>query len=111
MDLLVIAYAVADELPARVQFSLGNQIRRSAGSVPANIAEGNGRSSRRDYVRFLAIAIASLRELQTHIEASRRLGMISEARAHETAVVGHETAALLTKLRRSMGSERGGLPG
>ena len=102
MDLMVVAFATADELPSKAQFSLGDQIRRSATSIPANIAEGNARPSRREYVRFLTIAIASLRELEVHIEIGRRLGMITDARARETVTFGSETARLLTKLRSAL---------
>ena len=102
MDLVVVAYAAADELPTRVQFSLGSQIRRAAASVPANVAEGNARESSRDYARFLTIAIASLREVQTYVEASRRMGLITEKRSGEMAIIAAETASLLTRLRRSI---------
>jgi four helix bundle protein len=107
MDLMVIAYATADERPRRAQFGLGDQIRRSAGSIPANIAEGNARPSRREYVRFLTIAIASLRELETHVEAGRRLGLITEVRASEMVAFGNETARFVSKLRYALSRELG----
>ena len=69
MKLLVEAYRVARELPDVERYGLAAQLRRAAVSIPANIAEGFGRSTRGDYLRHLAIASGSLRELQTHLEA------------------------------------------
>lgn len=54
-------------LPKEELYGLTNQIRRAAASVPANIAEGSGRATRRDFVNFLRIAQGSLRELQTYL--------------------------------------------
>ncbi len=53
-------------------------MRRAAVSVPANIAEGAARSSSRELVRYLTIASASLSELDTHLEISRRLGYLKD---------------------------------
>ena len=59
-----------DELYGMVQ-----QIRRSAASIPANIAEGYGRRYRGEYVRFLNIAQGSINELETHLILSKRVGL------------------------------------
>ena len=58
MELACEAYAVTGRLPKEEMYALGDQIRRSAISVPSNIAEGYGRNSTRDYVRFLSIALS-----------------------------------------------------
>jgi four helix bundle protein len=62
-----------DELYGMVQ-----KIRRSAASIPANIAEGYGRRYRGDYVRFLNIAQGSINELETHLIASRQVRLCEE---------------------------------
>ena len=63
-------------------FGLTSQLRRSAASIPANIAEGHARSSTKDYLRFIAIAIGSLAETATFIELAGRLnyGKIEDLR-------------------------------
>jgi four helix bundle protein len=71
MDLAVACEKVCVELPARAS-SVATQIRRAAVSIPANIAEGNGRFSRLDYIKHLSIANGSVKELETHLEFSAR---------------------------------------
>jgi four helix bundle protein len=71
MDLAVGREKVCVELPATAS-SLATQFRRCAVSIPANIAEGNGRFSRGDYLRHLSIANGEVKELETHLEFSAR---------------------------------------
>lgn len=66
-------YALTDTFPAAERFGLVQQMRRAAVSVPANIAEGSKRLFRRNYVRFLNIAEASLRELDYYLLLVRDL--------------------------------------
>ena len=73
MDLAVMAYALTRSLPADERFGLCSQIQRSAASIPANIAEGYGRESRQEFIRFLRVAQGSLKELETHVLLARRV--------------------------------------
>jgi four helix bundle protein len=68
-------YAYTDEFPNTEAYGLKSQMRRSAVSVPSNIAEGHGRMSDRSFAVFLAHARGSLYELETQVELAARLGM------------------------------------
>ena len=76
MDLVESLYAIAKEFPKEERFGLTSQLRRAAVSIPANIAEGQGRNSRGDFRRFLSMSYGSLREVETHIHIAARLGYI-----------------------------------
>ncbi len=60
-------YALSKQLPQAEQFGLTSQIRRSAISIPANIAEGTKRGTRKDYLQFIRIAHGSSAELETQL--------------------------------------------
>ena len=77
MDLTVEVYHLAKFLPKEETYALSDQMRRSAVSIPSNIAEGQGRNSTRDFVRFLSIARGSQTELETQLLICERLGYIS----------------------------------
>ncbi len=70
-------YKFTNTFPTNEQYGLTSQIKRSAISVPSNIAEGYGRNSTGDYKRFLQIALWSLFELQTQIEIAKNLNFIT----------------------------------
>src|SRR3990172_8349224 len=79
MDLAEQCYRVTKRFPKDELFGMTSQIRRSAASIPANIAEGWGREGTREYIQFLRVAQGSLKELETHLILSRRVGLMAQA--------------------------------
>ena len=103
MQLVVDCYRICDELPRNEEFGLKQQIRRAAVSVPANIAEGHGRSSTGEYLQHLGVAHGSLLEVETHSQIAGRLGYLKDARVHQTleqtSEIGRRLNALIGRLR------------
>lgn len=67
MEIASIIYELVDQMPSIERYNLQSQMIRSAISVPSNIAEGAGRSSEKEFKRFLEIALGSLYELETQL--------------------------------------------
>lgn len=102
MDLVVEIYKLATEFPPSECYRLVNQITRAAASVPANIAEGHARATRKDFSNFLAIAKGSLMETETFLMLAVRLGYLTE---HDAAVAFGlitENSKMLTALRNRL---------
>jgi four helix bundle protein len=78
IKLVTQIYEVTKIFPKEEAFGLTSQMRRCAVSIPSNIAEGHGRNSTRDYLRFLQIATGSLYELQTQLVIANNLSFFSE---------------------------------
>ena len=76
--LAVDVYRITQTEPFRKDFSLKDQIRRAAVSIPSNIAEGDERGSNREAVRFFYIAKGSLAELQTQLEIAYEIGYVKK---------------------------------
>ena len=73
MDLVVAVYGLTELYPKIEQFGLTAHTRKTAVSIPSNIAEGRRRSTKKDYRQFLVRAYASGAELETQIEIAKRL--------------------------------------
>ncbi|HET7456640.1 MAG TPA: four helix bundle protein [Gemmatimonadaceae bacterium] len=105
-DLVVSAYGVARSLPAAERYELGSQIQRAAVSVTANIAEGNGRQSRREYLHHLSIAMGSLKELESHLLVAVRLYSLPPEDTRISLEACNQVGRMLTLLTRSLGEDR-----
>lgn len=99
MELAESCYRIGATLPTDERYGLVDQIRRSAVSIPANIAEGHGRLHRGDYLRFLSIARGSLAELRTLLLLSARL---HHADISTASMLAGETSRMLSTLIRHL---------
>ncbi len=99
MDLVVLIYGLAESFPKTEIYRLTSQIPLAVFSVPGNIDEGNGRSSRKEYAHFLSIAKGSLMETETYVFLAVRLGYVPQAQTVESLNLITEISKMLTKLR------------
>ena len=79
VTLVTETYKTTERFPRAERFGLTGQIRRAVTSVPANIAEGWGRGSTKEYIQFLLIARGSLAELETHLIIAHQLHYLDDA--------------------------------
>ncbi len=101
MDLAGTVYQATSSFPRDELYGLVSQMRRSAVSIPSNIAEGYGRGGK-DYARFVTIAYGSLLELETQTELSRRLGFLSPDQEPKLLNATAEIGRMLNALRASL---------
>ncbi len=106
MDLVEQIFGLTRRWSISDQYGLGNQLRRSAVSIPANIAEGFERRSTREYLRYIAIASGSLAECETHVLIAQRVGL---AEPEHDALVDRirEIGRILRGIERSLGRKLG----
>ena len=78
MDLAADVYSITRQFPKEEQFGLISQARRSAVSIPSNIAEGAARNSRKEYAQFLYVALGSVSELETQLLLAARLDFMPD---------------------------------
>jgi four helix bundle protein len=104
MELAEGCYRFTETFPKSEVFGLAAHIRKSAVSIPSNVAEGHNRRSSPAYASFIAIAMGSQAELETQIELARRLGMGKAADAVRLLDVAAEVGRILHGLRQALGS-------
>ncbi|MBI1941947.1 MAG: four helix bundle protein [Acidobacteria bacterium] len=102
MELAELTYRIADSFPNSEQYRLVAQLTRAVASVPANIAEGHARGSRKDYANFLAIAKGSLMEAETFLMLAVRLKYVSQAETAPAFSLIVEISKMLTSLRKRL---------
>lgn len=102
MQLTVAVYKLTKDFPKEETYGLTSQIRRSAISVPSNIAEGQGRSSAKEFRQFLNIARGSNCEVQTQLELARALGMGNQKLIEEAEGLSHEVGRMMYSLMESL---------
>jgi four helix bundle protein len=105
MQLTEHVYRATGTFPNKETYALANQLQRAAVSVPSNIAEGHARSSTKDYLRFISIAMGSLAEIETQLELSARLDYIDQPKLGELLAIADQLGRMLQGLRKSLQSK------
>jgi four helix bundle protein len=101
-ELAVQVYRATQGFPREEQFGLTAQMRRAAVSVASNIVEGCARRTQADYLHFLEMAYASLKELEYQINLSHRLSFLKTTFFEPLSALGTETSKVLAALIRSL---------
>lgn len=102
MQLVKEVYTLVKTLPKEEQFALSDQMRRAVVSIPSNIAEGYGRNSTNDYIRFLNIARGSKYELNTQIQICVMLNYISKEKAATALELSEEIGRMINALIKKL---------
>jgi four helix bundle protein len=102
VDLAVTIYAATTNFPAEERFGLTDQLRRAAVSISSNIAEGNGRSTTKDYLRFLATSNGSLNEVGSLLAVSTRLHFLTDKNLSGLEARCDEIGKMLSSLRATL---------
>ncbi len=99
MALAASVYRLTRQLPKHEEYRISGQMIRAATSVPANIAEGHGRGTRRDYAHFVSIAKGSLAELETFLLLVAELDLAPSTATDLVLAQAEEVGRMLTALR------------
>jgi four helix bundle protein len=103
MGLAKACYLLTRSFPKAELFGMTSQIRRAAASIPANVAEENGRENTGEYIQFLRIAQGSLKELETHLLLAREVeictGLAAQPLLDQTEQIGKMLRALIRALQ------------
>jgi len=102
-QLVLKIYKATSKFPREEKFRLGDQLRRSAASVPTNIVEGSSRAHKKEYLQFLYLAKGSLEETKYHLLLAKELGYLKDnlyAELHEDCNrVGRMLSGLIKHLK------------
>jgi four helix bundle protein len=102
MSLAEEAYKLARLMPRTEEYRLTSQLLRAAASVPANIAEGNARGTRRDYANFVSIARGSVAEVETFLQLAVRCDLLKPEQAECALSLADELGRMLNVLRQRL---------
>ena len=101
MDLAVLVYQHTNKFPKEELYGIVSQMRRASVSISSNIAEGHGRFSNKELIRFLFISLGSTSELETQLALSLRLGFLSDESFKILNDLNNEVLKMLVALIRS----------
>ena len=98
MELVMVVYQLAKQLPKEETYALATQIRRAAVSIPSNIAEGQARNSTREFANFLSIAKGSNAEVETQLMICVRLKFLEQSQITPALNLCSEVGKMLNAL-------------
>jgi four helix bundle protein len=98
-----MVYQETRSFPKEEMFGLTSQMRRAAVSVPCNIAEGQGRASKKEFRQFLAMSRGSLLELETQVQIAADLQLLNTTKANLLMEKTEELLRMLSSLMKSLG--------
>jgi four helix bundle protein len=102
MDLAERVYLLTDSFPKSETYGMTSQIRRSAVSIPSNLAEGHGRTSSKEFLQFIAVAYGSICELETQLLLSHRLKYINSNDSDIVLQLLTETSKTIRALQKAI---------
>jgi four helix bundle protein len=100
--LVTLVYQNIEELPQDEKYGLSSQMKRCANSIPSNIAEGAGRTSKKEFKYFLSVSKGSLNELQTQLIVSQKLNFLSLEKLTSLEEKIEEIGKMLSGLMKSL---------
>ena len=102
MEIWKETYRLTDLLPDREKFGITSQMNRAAISIPANVAEGASRDSKKDFNRFLQIALGSAFELETFLTGIKMLSMVEDEKSNKLNSLIEEEQKMLTAFMKKL---------
>jgi four helix bundle protein len=105
MDLTTVIYNLVKKLPQEELYSLSDQMRRAAVSIPSNIAEGQDRQSQKEFIHFLTVSRGSKAELETQLLICVKVGYLTETDIFEAMNLAVEVGKMLTSLIKKLKTE------
>ncbi|WP_290764275.1 four helix bundle protein [Fibrobacter sp. UBA4297] len=100
MDLSVVIYQMTKTFPKDEMFGLTSQMRRAAVSIASNIAEGEGRKSKKEFAHFLGIALGSKAELETQMLLCEKIGLVTKDDSVNALSLLDEVGKMLASLKQ-----------
>ena len=102
--LVTDVYGLVGGLPKEERYALADQIKRSAVSIPSNIAEGAGRNTMKEYIQFLYVALGSASELETQLIIGKNVGFFrdTEKQMREILTIRKMLNALINSLKNKV---------
>lgn len=104
MEMTTLLYKIIKKLPKEVTYTLSDQMRRAAISIPSNIAEGFGRNSKKEYLQFLYIANGSVCELETQLTLCVNINYLSETETQPIMDLLSEIGKIIMTITKKLNS-------